>query len=338
MFLRRIFNLIFEQRKKIFVRARSEATWRSLPGSIVRANEVATASVKHRNSVRRSFFCIIIYMFFLIIPQICFSQETSTDDPGFDYTGFDTTLIAPGEKLVYTAYILGKMIPLGKAELEINEIEMDGGKFHQFVGTVNGGYLIFDVKMRLESLVDYYTLRPHVFNYEQSGFEKKIRKLDFDWKEKKIIYSKKKFWEENYTERARTAVMPRTRDILSTMYFARALKPEIHEKMVMNLIEKRDIWTVVVEVIDKKLVRLPSGEECKAMLVTITPHAIDKNNNKVFKGLFGLKGNISLWVTEDKRIPIQIEGDYTMGIIDLHITVVLDEWAPAGLVETEEKP
>jgi len=333
MYLKNIFNIILKYGKKNLVIARSEAMRRSRQVDIIRANQVATGHINPRNNIISSFFSLIILL--LITPQICSAQAMLDNDSAYDYTGIDTALIAPGEKLVYTAYLLGKMIPLGKAVMEVNEIERDGRKFYQFVGEVDGGYFIFDVKMRLESLIDYYTLRPHVFHYEQKGFEKKIRKLDFDWNDKKVIYSKKKFWEDDYTERARTHIMPRTRDILSTMYFARALKPELHKKMVMNLIEKREVWTVVVEVVEKKVVRLRNGSHCKAMLVTITPHEIEKNNNKVFKGLFGLKGNISLWVTEDKRVPLQIEGDYTMGIIDLHITVVLDEWTPEDLVESE---
>ncbi|MCD6459614.1 DUF3108 domain-containing protein [bacterium] len=270
---------------------------------------------------------------FLFLSTVCLSQEPHDKNNAYDYTNFDTQLIAPGEKLVYTAYIFGKMLPLGKAVFEINEKDQDGRKFYQFTGTVKGGYLIFTVKINMQSLVDYNTLRPYISTYVQKGFEKRVRKLNFDWQNKELIYSKKKFWKDEYKQRGKTPILPHTRDILSTMYFARKLKPVLHEKMIMNLVEKLHIWTVVVETVDKKVIRLRDGTKCKAILVTIKPHEISKN--KLFKGLFGLKGNISLWVTEHKSIPLQIKGDYTMGFFNLHITVILDKWSPSNLIETQ---
>ncbi len=264
-----------------------------------------------------------------VIVQPIAAQETENG-----YSDFDRSYIEPGEKLVYNAYIFGQLLPMGSAELNISETEVDGKQYYLFSGHAKGGHLIFTVDLDLESYVDYHTLRPDFFLYKQTGFESRMRKLDFNWDTNEIIYSKRSRDDDPYEQRSKTPIQPATRDILSTLYFARSIEPVVGATKVMRLIEKRNIWTVDVSVEEKKEFTTHKGTKFDALLIKISPR--QTGDNELFHGLFGLKGNISLWVTEDRRIPVQIEGDYMLGFINLHLTVVLQEWAPANVISKND--
>ncbi len=243
---------------------------------------------------------------------------------------FDRSLIELGEKLNYKVFMFGKLLNIGSASLEIKETTLENKKYYLFEGNAKGGYLIFDVILNLKSFTDYKTLRPVYFIHHQQGFEKRTRKLIFDFRQKKIIYQKK--IDNRYIERAKTDMQPFTRDPLSTLYFARALSGKLNEKMFLRTIEKRDIWPVHIETIKKKTLTLLSGKKCNALLVKIMPEKSGKN--QLFRGLFGLQGKIMLWVSEDKKIPLLIEGNYMFGFIPLKITVMLDSWQPDKIIKT----
>jgi len=242
-----------------------------------------------------------------------------------DSSNFDRALIEPGEKLNYKVFMFGRMLPLGSASLEIKETTIENKKYYLFEGTANGGYLIFNVILNLKSFIDHKTLKPSLFIHHQDGFEQRTRKLTFDWNINKIIYHKKNDSDE-YVERARTNILPFLRDPLSTLYFARSLSSKLNTKMLLRTIEKRHVWPVWVETVKKKELTLLSGKKCTAILVKIMPEA--PSDNQLFSGLFGLGGEIMLWVSEDKKIPLLIEGNYMFGFIPLKIIVMLDDWQP----------
>ena len=244
---------------------------------------------------------------------------------------FDRSLIELGEKLNYRVFMFGKLLPLGTASLEIKETTIENKKYYLFEGNANGGYLIFNVALNLKSFVDYKTLQPSLFIHIQDGFEKRTRKLIFDFDENKIIYQKK-IGDSEYIERARTDMLPFTRDPLSTLYFARPLSDRLKEKMFLRTIEKRHIWSICVETVQKKELTLLSGKKCTALLVKIIPEK--PSDNQLFRGLFGLEGEIMLWVSEDKKIPLLIEGNYMFGFIPLKIIVMLNDWQPDTAIKS----
>ena len=270
------------------------------------------------------------YMILCCFILIVASQPIAAQESEYNYSDFDRSYIQSGETLLYNAYIFGQLLPMGRAELTISQTEIEGKEYYLFSGHAKGGHLIFTVDLDLASYVDAKTLRPDFFLYKQTGFESRMRKLDFNWDTNEIIYSKKSREDDPYEQRARTPMQPATRDILSTLYFARSIEPVVGATKVMRLIEKRDIWTVDVSVEDKKEFTTHDGTTFDALLIKISPR--ETGDNALFHGLFGLKGNIRLWVTEDRRIPVQIEGDYMLGFINLHLTVVLKEWSPADAI------
>ncbi len=262
---------------------------------------------------------LISVIIFVMIPSSSLGLDSCEGDE-YDYSDFDRSLIPVGEKLTYNAYILGQFLPIGKAELSIRTLENDGRLYYLFSGDVTGGYLIFSVRMQLRSYIDYETLRPMLFTQKQEGFETKERKLIFDWQKKTITYFKKDFLNNSFKKRSSVFILPHTRDILTTLYFARSITPVINAQKTMNMIEKREVWTVTIEVIGKEKLSLQSGEY-DALRIKIVP--LKTSDNKIFRGLFGIEGEIILWVTEDKRIPLLIEGTYVMGFIPLHVKIVL---------------
>lgn len=278
--------------------------------------------------IPRTLFVSILSFFCLL--NVSYLLSVEPDNDAYDYTGFDRSLIEPGETLVYNAYIFGQLIPMGTAELTISEEDIEGTRYYLFHGKARGGHLIFTVDLDLQSYVNHATLRPDFFIYQQTGFEQRVRRLDFDWEHGEIIYKKKSCPEDEYELRAQTPMLPQTRDILSTLYFARSIEPRVGATRVMRLIEKRTIWTVDVTVTEKKQITIADGKTFDALLVKIQPR--QTGDNELFRGLFGLKGDIMLWVTEDKRIPVQIEGDYTLGFFNIKLRVMLQDWSPDGIV------
>ncbi|MEW6535186.1 MAG: DUF3108 domain-containing protein [Candidatus Auribacterota bacterium] len=275
----------------------------------------------------RTMFRLII-LILLLNPVILTAQEPDND---YLYTPFDRSLIPEGEQLTYQAFILGKLIPMGTAHLSIDKVVHDNEDAYRFRGTAEGGYLIFTVKMLMDSIVNYATLRPIRFIHDQSGFEQRKRILTFDWDSMLIRYSKFDFSDDVLIQRAETPIEPQTRDILSTLYFARSVKPEVGYTVTMKLIEKRDIWKVKIVVVEKGTVKV-KDRDVAALKIKLIPDIKQDTQNEVFQGLFGLKGEIILWVSEDRRIPLLIEGDYPLAFFDLKIRVILMEWAPEEII------
>jgi len=287
------------------------------------------------NTNALKFFKLVLAFIFIFMASSHSRSDETKPDYKYDYTPFDRSLLPVGETLNYQAFIFGQLLPIGEAQLIINKVEKDGKPYYLFSGKVKGGYLIFEVKLDLESYVEYDTLRPDTFIHTQSGFEKRTRKLVFDWNKGDIIYYKQGKSPNELTERSRTPILPQTRDILSTLYFARDIKSDKNTSRVMRLIEKRKVWTVKVTVTDEKEISLPDGRKFNALRIDIDPLEKIKEPNEMFRGLFGLEGKITLWVSKDRKIPLLIESDYTMGLIKLHIMVFIKNWSPDNLVKQE---
>jgi len=280
--------------------------------------------------INSKIFAVFSAVLLFAVP-ISAQTENVQSDFSYEYAPFDRSLLPVGETLNYQAFIFGQLIPIGQAQLKIDKIEKDGKPYYLFTGKVVGGYLIFEIKLDLESYIHYDTLRPDYFIHTQSGFEQRTRKLVFDWNKGDIIYYKQDS-PDTYSERARTPILPHTRDILSTLYFARDIPSEINSTKMMRLIEKRKVWTVKITVTDEKEITLPDNRKFQALLVKIDPIEEIKEPNEMFRGLFGLEGNITLWVSKEHKIPLMIEGDYTMGFIKLHIMVFLKSWSPENII------
>lgn len=280
-----------------------------------------------------TFFSSVILIYAFTGIKVLYAQQSSYSIDN-DYSQFDRSLIPSGEKLLYEASILGNIIPMGNAQMEITTVIMDSKKYYLFTGKINGGVLGIGVSMELQSYVNYETLRPELFLYTQRGFKSDDRKIVFDWNTNEVVYFRKDSRSQRMVERSRTPILPETRDILSTPYFARSIDPELHNSRIMRFIEKgRHIWIVNVEVIEKKALKLKNGKTYNAVKIKITPLNPKKKANKIFRGLFGIEGNIILWVSEESRIPLLIEGDYPLGLLKIHIQVSLTETSSAAQIE-----
>ncbi|MCB1196655.1 DUF3108 domain-containing protein [bacterium] len=244
-------------------------------------------------------------------------------------------LILPGEKLRYSMYLFGRLLKVGEAEFTTAEQDQDGRALYIFTGSGTGGYLFYTVVMTLRSITDQHTQKPLTFEHLQSGFEKRCRKLVFDWDNESVVYYRKKNLRDDYYIKAVSPISSDTRDILSTVYFARSMPPEIGSSQVMRFIEKRDIWTVSITVKDKQPLALQGDKKVNALLLSIRPHHDLHEGNEVLRALFSGRKEIGLWVSEKYRIPLMIEGNLPYKWLPIPFSIILTEWQPADRVETE---
>ena len=274
----------------------------------------------------------------LLICVFCFiSIEGRTYEHNYEEveTPFDQSLLPIGEKLTYKMYLFGRFLKVGNAEFTINELDQDGRSFYHFSGKGQGGYLFYTVKMALDGFVDKATLKPVEYVHLQTGFEKRCRKLIFDWNTNILTYYKKKLLTDLYRKKSESSLVPGTRDILSVVYFARSIPPVVGYSRVVRFVEKREIWTVTIRVAEKQTIRLKNGYSVKALLLHIEPHHDLHEGNEVFRALFSGKKRIGLWVTEDYRIPLMIEGKLPYKWLPIPFTVILSDWFPAERIDTQ---
>ena len=83
------------------------------------------------------------------------------------------------------------------------------------------------------------------------------------------------------------------------------------------------MWDVTVKAVKRETVEVPAGK-FKALLIEITPKPADDDTEMRtdFEGLFGIRGEIQVWVDQKTMIPLKIRGVVPFGI-DLNMEVSL---------------
>lgn len=197
-----------------------------------------------------------------------------------------------------------------------------------------GGYLFYDMTTVLDSryLPKEWPRMSHF--YRQTGSENRRRESTvgfFDDKHQ-LAYrgdtrhgapSGQRIWKElEYREVPEGAV-----DMLGAVFLARTLLAGDTEELSFPLLEKTDLWKMTLKRGDEKRIEVPLGtfDAIEIHLIPSTWEGEPEVDPKKFKGLFGIKGSIHLWVEKTTGVPLRINGTMPAGPVEIDCDIYLQK-------------
>lgn len=122
-------------------------------------------------------------------------------------------------------------------------------------------------------------------------------------------------------------------DMLSAIYLARDFLRHGEQRAQFPLVDRDDVWEVTLLRGSQKVAKTKAGRFLcrKVKLKTAAPEGEDCEDEK-FQGLFGIQGDIRIYLHAATGVPVIIEGDIPLGFIDLKARVKLRSFSgtPAG--------
>jgi len=122
-------------------------------------------------------------------------------------------------------------------------------------------------------------------------------------------------------------VPPDALDILSALYFARGFLRGDDPSTSLALVNQDELWRVHLERGEAKTIETPAGKfACVSVRIGPELAAGDgpgKEASTRFEALFGLHGDISVWVDRERGIPVLIQGTAPIGPFDVHVKASL---------------
>ena len=122
-------------------------------------------------------------------------------------------------------------------------------------------------------------------------------------------------------------VPPDSMDMVSALYFARSFVRGGQPSLTLSLINQDELWSVELQRGEEKTIETPAGDfECVRVLIgpkLAAGEGMGPEASERFEALFGLHGNISLWVDKAGAFPVRIEGKAPFGPLDVAIKASL---------------
>ncbi|MGR3218384.1 MAG: DUF3108 domain-containing protein [Candidatus Anammoxibacter sp.] len=260
-----------------------------------------------------------------------------------------------GEKITYEVKLLKMKSPMaldnGKVTFEIGMGTVNNKDCYIFQGSAEGVGFGYNLRIDTESFIDKSSFRPLLFTHIQTGSEDRKKKLIFS--EKKIEYLKMKHCKSDgkchddshftfkndakvhcegckdrnhYVWRVRAIHKNKkpTYDLLSALFIARTFDLKYGGKDYdIILADDRDLWKMRIHVVSEEIVETKIGK-FDTLLLKLTGSPINGHakQQKIFTGLFGLKGDMRLWVEKETKIPIRIMGTYPF-LFDVPIEILI---------------
>lgn len=95
-------------------------------------------------------------------------------------------------------------------------------------------------------------------------------------------------------------------DPLSSFYYLRTLDLEIGQSVFIDVFDSKKVWNVEIQILKKERLELPTG-----VFNTILVKPLMKS-----EGIFNRKGDILIWLTDDKRhIPVRMQTKIVAGSV-----------------------
>lgn len=138
-----------------------------------------------------------------------------------------------------------------------------------------------------------------------------------------------------WREPQKRSVPAGTTDMLSAVYYARALVREKRSEDSILIIDKQRLWKVNLSVGGTKSVEVPGGKvECIEVRLRSEIPEGEPPHKETFQGLFGLQGAIRIWLDKQYGVPVKIEGEFPITLLstELDVSVQLAEYSgtPSG--------
>jgi hypothetical protein len=124
-------------------------------------------------------------------------------------------------------------------------------------------------------------------------------------------------------------VPPGSSDLLSAVFLARTMVEDDRSEIVIPVVNEQKLWTLTVRAGEHKQISTPSGDFMCVLitLATAIPPG-EPTDEKSFAGLFGIRGDIRIWMEEKTGVPVVIQGDLPVPVIGkLEVDVELKKYA-----------
>ena len=227
------------------------------------------------------------------------------EEPTATYIQTRIEALNPGEILTYDIS-WSNIVTAGTAIMEIKEgTQQDGKQVLRFIATTHSAGLVdtfYRVNDSLESVFDPETMQSLKFSLNEShGKKKRRRELVFDQVHKTVLSIKNDDPPETLT------ILDQTQDALSALYYLRTRDDFIVGKpIVIQVHDSGKNWSVEVQTLGREQVKTPAGK-----FATIKVRTFPK-----YEGVFMNKGEIFIWLTDDKRkIPVLMKSTIAIGSI-----------------------
>ncbi len=119
-------------------------------------------------------------------------------------------------------------------------------------------------------------------------------------------------------------------DMLSAVYWMRALFRDDLDRFTFPLIDKRRLWEMEVRRGETRRIRTRAGT-FEAVRVVLKPGPFPgedlEDKEERFQGLFGLEGSIQLWVEASTGVPLRIQGDLPVAFVTLKLDIELERFS-----------
>lgn len=240
-----------------------------------------------------------------LVPHAVGAEEQSIVSPPPRIQAFK-----PGERLTYEIS-WSKIITAGTAVMEVKEERLPNGRTvlrfiatSRSVGAVDAIYPVNDI---VQSVFDPRTMQSLSFDLNEShGKKKKRRTLTFDHGTRTAVSTLN-------NEPPKTLTIPdQVQDALSSLYELRTREDfTIGKTHVIKVHDSGKTWSVEVHTLGREKVKTPAGE-----FDTIKVKTFPR-----YEGVFMNKGEIFLWLTDDKRkIPVLMKSTISIGSIMTTLT------------------
>ena len=211
--------------------------------------------------------------------------------------------LRPGEILTFDVS-WSKIVTAGTAIMEIKEGTLpDGKQVLRFIVTTHSAGMVdkfYRVNDRLESVFDPGIMQSLKLSLNAShGKKKRRRELVFDHVQNTVISTL------NDDPPETLAIPDQVQDALSSLYYLRTRSDIIvGTTIIMPVHDSGKNWSVEVQILGREKVTTPAGE-----FATIKVRTFPK-----YEGVFMNKGEIFVWLTEDRRrIPVLMKSTISIG-------------------------
>lgn len=242
----------------------------------------------------------------------------------------------PGERLMYNVRVwLGLRAVganVGTAEFTVDKVDLDGRTAYQFQVRASGGTLGYKVRSTLTSYLDAATLRSIRYMEVHEGSEKGGKLLEFT--DCRISYSRwrpvkgpdgKKTKEFHWEQRMVHEIDQPFVDMLAALYLARRFDLSRRApRQSINVCESKSLWRLRARGDKPVSLTVPAGTFEAIPIEFRSDPLNDDAREEGFRGLFGMRGSIELWMDARTRRIVRIRGIIPVGI-NLRVDVTLAE-------------
>jgi hypothetical protein len=118
-------------------------------------------------------------------------------------------------------------------------------------------------------------------------------------------------------------------DLLSAVFLARTMVEDGLSEIEFPVVNEQKLWNLKVQAREHKHVSTPAGEfACVLITLATTVPADEPHDAKSFSGLFGIRGDIRIWMEEKTGVPVVIQGDLPVPVLGkLEVDVELKKFA-----------